>query len=133
MRKRKPIDTHGRCGELLKLIRDEAGMTQEDVAARLNVRQAFISKYESGDRRLDIDELSAVCEAIGTDMLNFATLYMTALKRRRKPPQRSQTRNRIATEDSVVVKPRAVRPFRIGLGVKPKKKKRVKNRAGIED
>lgn len=98
MQKRKQSENQGRCGRLLKRIRVRAKLTQEDVAARLGVRQTFISKYESGDRRLDIDELSAVCVAIGTDMLKFAKLYVKNKKgasiRRRTPPKRIRIRKR---------------------------------------
>ncbi|CQD22338.1 anaerobic benzoate catabolism transcriptional regulator [Mycobacterium europaeum] len=54
--------------ELLRQLRVEAGLTQVDVAKRLGVPQSFISKYESGERRLDVIELRHVAEAIGTNL-----------------------------------------------------------------
>jgi transcriptional regulator with XRE-family HTH domain len=53
---------------LLRQLRREAGLTQVDVANRLDVPQSFVSKYESGGRRLDVIELSHVAEAIGTTL-----------------------------------------------------------------
>jgi transcriptional regulator with XRE-family HTH domain len=53
---------------LLRQLRQEAGFTQVDVAKRLDVAQSFISKYESGERRLDVIELRHVAEAIGTTL-----------------------------------------------------------------
>jgi transcriptional regulator with XRE-family HTH domain len=53
---------------LLRELRREAGLTQVDVAKRLDVPQSFISKYESGERRLDVIELRHVAEAIGTTL-----------------------------------------------------------------
>ncbi|MCE5230425.1 helix-turn-helix domain-containing protein [bacterium] len=98
MQKRKPISGHVRYGRLLKRIRERAKMTQEDVAAQLDVRQTFVSKYESGDRRLDIDELSLICKAIGTDILKFAKLYVmnegVAPVRERKPPRRAEKKGK---------------------------------------
>jgi transcriptional regulator with XRE-family HTH domain len=43
----------------------EAGLTQVEVAKRLDVPQSFVSKYETGERRLDVIELRHVAEAIG--------------------------------------------------------------------
>jgi DNA-binding XRE family transcriptional regulator len=37
---------------LLRELRHEACLTQVQVAARLGVPQSFVSKYESGERRL---------------------------------------------------------------------------------
>lgn len=50
---------------LLRQLRLEAGMTQVQVAERLEVPQSFVSKYESGERRLDVIELHHVAVAIG--------------------------------------------------------------------
>jgi transcriptional regulator with XRE-family HTH domain len=53
---------------LLRQVRQEARLTQVDVAKRLDVPQSFVSKYESGERRLDVIELRYVAEAIGTTL-----------------------------------------------------------------
>ncbi|MEV6717273.1 helix-turn-helix transcriptional regulator [Lentzea sp. NPDC051208] len=55
------------CG-LLREIRAEAGLTQVQVAERLDEPQSFVSKYESGERRLDVVELRLVAEALGTTL-----------------------------------------------------------------
>ncbi|MCC6568306.1 MAG: helix-turn-helix transcriptional regulator [Anaerolineales bacterium] len=56
---------------LLKRIRQERGIRQVELANRLGLPQSFVSKYESGDRRLDILELRKVCEAIGIPFEEF--------------------------------------------------------------
>ena len=56
---------------LLRGVRVEAGLTQSELASRLGTDQTFVSKYESGERRLDILELREVCRAIGIDFVNF--------------------------------------------------------------
>jgi transcriptional regulator with XRE-family HTH domain len=56
---------------LLRGIRVDAGLTQSELASRLAQDQTFVSKYESGERRLDILELREVCQAIGTDFVTF--------------------------------------------------------------
>lgn len=68
-----------RLRELLVAGRIDAGLTQEEVAARLNRPQSFVSKYESGERRLDVVELIEVGEAIGLDVRGLIeTLIATA-------------------------------------------------------
>ncbi|WP_390620440.1 helix-turn-helix domain-containing protein [Gimesia panareensis] len=41
------------------------------MAERLGRPQSFVSKYESGERRLDILELYDVCEALGLTLNDF--------------------------------------------------------------
>lgn len=53
---------------LLREIRTEAGLTQVQVAQSLDEPQSFVSKYESGERRLDVVELRRVAEALGTTL-----------------------------------------------------------------
>ena len=43
----------------LRSARAAAGLTQVEVARRLGKSQAFVSKSESGDRRVDVIELKA--------------------------------------------------------------------------
>lgn len=50
---------------LLRQLRLEAGLTQVEVAERLDEPQSFVSKYEAGERRLDVIELRQVAAAIG--------------------------------------------------------------------
>jgi len=50
---------------VLRSLRREAGLTQIQVAAALDVPQSFVSKYESGERRLDVVELGHVAQALG--------------------------------------------------------------------
>lgn len=50
---------------LLRELRVEAGLTQKQVADRLQEAQSFVSKYESGERRLDVIELRHVAKALG--------------------------------------------------------------------
>lgn len=40
-------------------------LTQAQVAQRLKRPQSFVSKYESGERQLDVVEFVAVCKALG--------------------------------------------------------------------
>lgn len=49
---------------LLRTARVKAGFTQEDVAKRLNRPQSYVSKYESGERRLDVIEFLRVVKVL---------------------------------------------------------------------
>lgn len=42
--------------------RNEAGLTQVDVAQRLKKPQSYISKIERGERRVDVTELSILAK-----------------------------------------------------------------------
>lgn len=57
--------------ELIVAARKAAGLTQVEVAARLKQHQSYVSKYESGVRRLDVVEFLTVARAIGFDPARF--------------------------------------------------------------
>ncbi len=56
---------------LLREIRREAGLTQVQLAERLDVLQCEISNYERGEKRLDIVELTQIVDAIGIPLNEF--------------------------------------------------------------
>ena len=56
---------------LLRSVRSEFRLTQAEVAERLEVPQSFVSKYESGERRLDLVELRQICKALGISLGDF--------------------------------------------------------------
>lgn len=51
-------------GALLRQYREAAGKKQEELAYQLGVPQSFISKCESGERRVDVSELKAICDGL---------------------------------------------------------------------
>ena len=70
--------------ERLRAARAERGLTQAEVARRLSKPQSFVSKCESGERRVDVVELEA-----------FAQLYRQPLAYFLPPsPKRRQNRAR---------------------------------------
>jgi transcriptional regulator with XRE-family HTH domain len=60
---------------LLRQVRLDAGLRQVDLAERLGQPQSFVSKYESGERRLDLLELYQVCVAVGISLSNFVRKF----------------------------------------------------------
>ena len=80
MPKRHSLTEQARLQDLLRKIRLDAGLTQADLAARLGQPQSFVSKYESGERRLDVLELRAVCRIAGVSLGEFARKLEQLLK-----------------------------------------------------
>lgn len=52
---------------LLADARERKELTQAELAKRLDKPQSFVSKYESGERRLDVVEFVSVCSALGVE------------------------------------------------------------------
>ena len=65
-------EEHAKLFAILREARISAGLRQSDVAERLGQPQSYVSKYESGERRLDVLELRAVCKALGISLTEFA-------------------------------------------------------------
>jgi transcriptional regulator with XRE-family HTH domain len=65
---------------LLRQLRHAAGMRQADLAERLGQPQSFVSKYESGERRLDLLELRRVCQEIGISLEDFVRRFEKSLQ-----------------------------------------------------
>ncbi|MFA5891030.1 MAG: helix-turn-helix transcriptional regulator [Actinomycetota bacterium] len=53
---------------VLREARLQPGLTQPELARRIGRPQSFVSKYESGERRLDILELRQICQALGLSL-----------------------------------------------------------------
>ena len=51
----------------LVAVRNIAGLTQKVLANKLGKPQSFVSKYETGERKLDFIEVIAVFEALDRD------------------------------------------------------------------
>jgi transcriptional regulator with XRE-family HTH domain len=60
---------------LLQSLRKDAGLRQVDLAARLGRSQSYVTKYESGERRLDLFELDEVCQALGLALADLVERY----------------------------------------------------------
>lgn len=57
-------DLYKRMIDLLVQARKDAGITQTELGKRLGQRQTFVSKFELGERRLDMAEFVMICRAI---------------------------------------------------------------------
>lgn len=52
-------------------MRVDAGLRQADLAKKLGEPQSFVSRYESGERRLDVLELRHICTVLGVSLADF--------------------------------------------------------------
>lgn len=52
--------------QLIVQARKDAGLTQVQLARKLGKPQSYVSKYEIGERRLDVIEFVEVAGALGT-------------------------------------------------------------------
>jgi transcriptional regulator with XRE-family HTH domain len=69
--------------ELLMQVRKELGVTQTDLAERLGKPQSWIAKGERVERRVDLLEVMAICEALGYDPCELVKRLRRGLKGRR--------------------------------------------------
>ena len=59
---------------LLRRLRQDRSLRQEDVAERLGKPQSFVSKYEAGERRLDVIDTREICRALNMSLVDFARM-----------------------------------------------------------
>ena len=65
---------------LLRQAREDAELTQVDLAKRLGQTQSFVSKFERGDRRLDIIQLRTILSHLGITLAEFVQRLETELR-----------------------------------------------------
>jgi transcriptional regulator with XRE-family HTH domain len=70
MEKSQHTRKYRRLLRFLRKVRKEVGLTQLEVAAKLDTYKTYSSKIEAGERRIDVIELAELC-----------TLYNIPLKR----------------------------------------------------
>ena len=56
---------------MLVAARHKAGLTQEELAKKLNRPQSFVAKYEQQERRLDVVELVQISKILQADPHRF--------------------------------------------------------------
>lgn len=65
--------------DALKATRKKAKLSQAELAARLGKPQSYVSKYESGERRLDYLEVRVICWQCGMTLSEFERVFSAQL------------------------------------------------------
>lgn len=68
----------------LRRVRKQAGFSQVELALLVHKPQSYVSKYENGERKLDILELREICTALGISLAEFAQQLDKALKEQKE-------------------------------------------------
>ena len=76
-------ETYERFRLLLIEARKAATLSQADLTGRLSRPQSFVSKYERGERRLDLVEFLDIARVLGLDAGEFIKRLDESPKRRR--------------------------------------------------
>ena len=66
--------------EIIVAARQAAGLTQRELADRMEMPRSMIAKIEMGDRRLDLLEFIAMSRAIGVDEQELFRQVIAGLK-----------------------------------------------------
>jgi transcriptional regulator with XRE-family HTH domain len=77
MEKSQHTRAYARLTRALREARERSGLTQAEVAKKLGAYASYLSKVESGERRIDVVELAALCRVYDvalTDLLKSAGL-----------------------------------------------------------
>jgi len=81
MQKSITSQTYSTFLKCLRKTREDAGVTQEELAQRIGETQSFVSKCERGERRIDIAELREFCFAIDTSLEDFVSFLESEIKK----------------------------------------------------
>jgi transcriptional regulator with XRE-family HTH domain len=61
---------------VLVAVRKDAGVTQRELARRLQRAHSYVSRIEMGDRRLDVPEMIQWCEVLRADPVDVMKRIM---------------------------------------------------------
>ena len=74
-------------GRTLRSLREEAGLTQEEVADRADIHWTYLSQVEGGKRNLGLENIVYLAKAIGVTPAEFfaafSKTYVTNLPEKR--------------------------------------------------
>lgn len=62
--------------ECIKQSRQEAGLTQAELAKRVGLQQSSISRIENGKRPLTVDQLWRMAQVLGVKPLHLLNAYL---------------------------------------------------------
>lgn len=83
-------------GDRLKLLRNEKGILQRELAEKLNITQQTISLYESNSREPDNETLIKIA-----DFFNTTTDFLLGRTDQRTPPEQKKKKSREEIEKDI--------------------------------
>ena len=66
---------------LLREARNKAGITQVELAKKIDETQSYVSKVERGELRLDIVQLRKICNVLGLSLSEFVNRFERETRR----------------------------------------------------
>ena len=66
-------DKNAKFAELIRHVREKAGLNQYELAARVGKPQSYISKIERSARRLTLVDLEEIARALESDPIGLLT------------------------------------------------------------
>jgi transcriptional regulator with XRE-family HTH domain len=69
MEKSQHTKSYQKLTAALREAREAAGLTQAQVAEKLGLYASFVSKVESGERRIDVIELAQFCKVYDVELV----------------------------------------------------------------
>ncbi len=82
MKKSVHSEPYSAFAALLVGARKRTGMRQIELAQKLNKPQSFVSKFECGERRLDVIEFLVIIDALGADPFAILAEASKALRKK---------------------------------------------------
>jgi transcriptional regulator with XRE-family HTH domain len=76
MQKSLKSTEYARLIAMLVAVRENAGVRQQPLAAKLGKPQSFIAKYEGGERRIDLIECIAIARALDADPVKLFRTFV---------------------------------------------------------
>lgn len=76
-----------RLAAMVREARLAKGLTQRQLGERLDVKHTVVHKIESAERRVDLVELGAICDALGVSLVEFVRRYRREVDREPSSPR----------------------------------------------
>ena len=65
-------------GSRIRMYRKESGLTQEQLADKINVTKSRVSNWEQGINRPDADIIGGICRALNVSPSNLLDVHLSA-------------------------------------------------------
>jgi UDP-N-acetylglucosamine 1-carboxyvinyltransferase len=65
------VEDAGKIGHFIKQLREERGLTQEDLAETLKTTQSVVARIETGKQNITIEQISKISEVLGRPILSL--------------------------------------------------------------